>query len=134
MRKTLAILLCVGAVFMALSCQRVDKFIVWQGDKEVSAEGGIVEWTPLQKGPTPIIKNVILQYYDSEWKQVNLEEIKDPGQKVTGQWYEIIAKENCLTIKFSPNNTEYHKEVDVTFDDGVPGGNAAIIIQKSKLL
>ena len=134
MRKTLAILLCIGAVLMALSCQKVDKFIVWQGDKEVSAEGGTVEWTPLQKGPTPIIQNVILQYYDSEWKQVNLEEIKAPGQKVKGQWYEIIAKVNCLTIKFSPNDTEYHREVDVTFDDGVPGGNAANIIQKSKVL
>ena len=134
MRNTLAIILCVSAVLLASSCQKVDKFIVWQGEKEVSAEGGTVEWTPLQKGPTPIIQAVFLQYYDSEWNQIKLEEIKDPGQKVTGEWYEIIAKKNCLTIQFLPNDTEYHREVDVAFDDGLPGGNSANIIQKSKLL
>ena len=130
------ILLIALALIGLLSCQKVDKVpYVWQGEKEISAEGGTVEWTPSKKDAhaNPIVMAVFLRLYDSEGEQVSIEQLDNPGQKVDGEWYSIQAGINSISISFTPNTTEYSREVQVGIEDGIPGGGVSIsILQRPK--
>lgn len=131
MKKFLLIAL---ALIGLLSCQKVDKVpYVWQGQKEISAEGGTVEWTPSKEDVLvePTIVAVYTLLYDSEEKEAQTTKIGNPGQTVVGEWFKIEAKRNSVAITFLPNNTGYSREVQVGFEDGLPGGHSIIIIQRA---
>jgi hypothetical protein len=94
-----------------------------------------VEWTPSKKDAraNPIVTVVFLQLYDSEGEQVSFEQLVNPGQKVDGEWYSILAGMNSISISFTPNTTEYSREVQVGIEDGIPGGGVSIsILQRPK--
>lgn len=133
MRKLFVLL----ATFVTIcACEIVDKVpYVWQGEKEISPEGGTVEWTPSKKDAhaNPIVMAVFLRLYDSEGEQVSIEQLDNPGQKVDGEWYSIQAGINSISISFTPNTTEYSREVQVGIEDGIPGGGVIIsILQRPK--
>jgi hypothetical protein len=130
------ILLIALALIGLLSCQMVDKVpYVWQGEKEIAAEGGTVEWTPSKEDVLvePTIVAVYTLLYDSEEKEAQTTKIDNPGQTVEGEWFKIDAKRNSLAITFSPNDTGYSREVQVSIEDGVPGGRSISVIQRSSL-
>lgn len=132
MRKLFVLL---ATLVIVCACPIVDKVpYVWQGEKEISPEGGTVEWTPSKKDAraNPIVTVVFLQLYDSEGEQVSIEQLDNPGQKVDGEWYSILAGINSISISFTPNTTEYSREVDVAFEDGIPGRGNISIIQRPK--
>lgn len=130
------ILLIALALIGLLSCQKVDKVpYVWQGEKEISAEGGTVEWTPSKEDVRvePSIVAVYTLLYDSEEKEAQTTKIDNPGQTVEGEWFKVESKKNSVTVNFSPNDTGYSREVQVSIEDGVPGGRSISVIQKSSL-
>lgn len=132
MRKLFILL---ATLVIVCACPIVDKVpYVWQGEKEISPEGGTVEWTPSTKDAhaNPIVMAVFLRLYDSEGEQVSIEQLDNPGQKVDGEWYSIQAGINSISISFTPNTTEYSREVQVGIEDGTPGGGNISIIQRPK--
>ena len=131
--KNIFILFATFVIFCA--CQRVDEIpYVWLGAKEISPEGGTVEWTPSKKDAraNPIVRAVFLLLYDSEGEVVSFEQLDNPGQRVDGEWYNIRAGMCSISISFTPNTTEYSREVQVGFDDARPGGGNISILQRPK--
>ncbi|MDE5609239.1 MAG: hypothetical protein K2I66_02510 [Bacteroidales bacterium] len=128
---TLAVGLC--------SCNRC-KIITWRGDKEIPAEGGTVVWKPVIDDVrlTPVIRAASFGFHDSndDWvsTQLDIDSLiikKESYEKLVGEWYEVVASINAVSITLSPNDTSFKRVIQVTIDDGQHTGFHTMCVSQS---
>lgn len=133
-------ILCLVALGLS-SCAKADRNMLWVGDKEVPAEGGTVVWKPFKnKNLFPDIMDIAVFFYNSDGYAVdsNITKtdservIKDHYEKFEGEGYEIVASLKSLSLKLTPNETPYRRDVNITFTDGYTLGiNMVAVTQQS---
>ena len=121
MKKVIYLLLLA---LMSAACAKVDKSYIWTGEKEVSAEGGSVKWTPKVEDPHhwPEFQAVVAQVYDETGNEVIESKIfENPDLEVEGEWYKVTGKLNEVIVEFKPNTTPFPRSVTVTLKDPFGG-------------
>ncbi|MDE6514440.1 MAG: hypothetical protein K2L03_00180 [Bacteroidales bacterium] len=119
---TLAISLC--------SCRVGCETRNWQGGKAIPAEGGTVVWRPtldVNVQVIPDIREVGFGFYDSNYNwisfaQLDADSVKIKGEgyeKITGEWFEVLASTNVVVVTFSANDTSSNERVlEALISDG----------------
>lgn len=114
--------------------------ICWRGDKEIPADGGTVVWKPVIDD-TRLIPTFVagyLEFYDSndDWSTVTLDidslKIEKAGyEKIQGEWYEVVASMNAVSITLSSNDTPFKRGIVIDIDDGQGKGGQAVMASQS---
>lgn len=125
----------VGLIVSLSGCSKVEKTVVWTGEREVSAEGGTVVWTPNVKDPhhMPEFKSILVQVENvSENEIIESKIIENPDSKVEGEWYKVTGKLNEIIIEFESNNTPYTRSITISLANP-PEGYAFSVTQKPEI-
>lgn len=122
----------VGLIVSLYGCSKVDKTFVWTGQREVSAEGGRIVWTPDVKNPRhmPEFTSILVQVENvSENEIIESMIIENPDSEVEGEWYKVTGKLNEIIIEFQSNTTPYTRSLTVSLANPL-GGYAFSVSQK----
>lgn len=124
--RLIAIVLVVGLCSCKIGCETRN----WQGDQVIPAEGGTVVWRPTCDVNVQIIPTfgmVSWGFIDSNDSCVESsyyvvdesQKIKGEGfEKITGEWYEVLASTNVVLVTFSPNDTPFKRRITIHCGDG----------------
>lgn len=125
----------VGLIVSLYGCSKIEKTFVWTGEREVSAEGGIIVWTPDVKDPhhMPEFTSILVQVENvSENEIIESKIIENPDSEVEGEWYKVTGKLNEIIIEFEPNTTLYTRSLTISLANP-PEGYAFSVSQNPQI-
>lgn len=128
-------IILLGLAVSLFSCSKVEKTFVWAGDREISAEGGTIVWTPDVKDPhhMPEFTSILIQVENvSENEIIESKIIENPDSEVEGEWYKVTGKLNEIIIEFGSNTTPFTRSITISLANP-PGGYAFSVRQKPEI-